>query len=300
MLYKKNIKWLTVGDIIAEDIYDGETLILKAGTILTMGSIIDIQTTGMEYVLVKQVPTTNKGNKIIDNSIKQAFTVEYLNEVFYEFLLKAGKSGRYHSILSSDDNYHFINDLFTSIMAKETVENIMSALKIWDMYSYEHSLDVFIIGSLWGKQLELSNIQEIATGFLLHDIGKIKIPRDILQKKGKLTFAEFEKVKKHPIYGAQLLCKLGFSEQICHLAKFHHLRVDGTGYPNNQPERLSKEVKMLMITDVFSALTLDRPYRKAFSTQDALEILISDKILFDKELLTSFTEFVYPDYSYIL
>lgn len=125
-----------------------------------------------------------------------------------------------------------------------------------------------------GEHLHLptGRLRLLAAGGLLHDIGKLSVPTEILQKPSRLTDEEFDIVQRHPADGRALLTELGgFHELVLDLVEHHHERVDGTGYPHGRHgDQLPLEVRILAVADVFDALTTDRPYRHACSAADAL------------------------------
>ncbi|MCU9613002.1 HD domain-containing protein [Caldibacillus lycopersici] len=292
-MYKKSVKWIAVGDQLAEDIYEGDTLLLKKGTILTLHQVFTLQCSTIEKVCVHEFPSTNTRWK--NDTSKYKYDSSYnFEKKLYEYVMTNLRNGRYQHFFQEEENYQLIKNNLLHIMTSSIIDNVLSALKIWDKNSFYHSIDAFIIGTLWLNKLGFDHLLEGSTGFLLHDIGKIKIPRDVLLKKEKLTEKEYEIVKMHVNFGEYLLKKFGFSGRICDMAMYHHHTLDGSGYPNtvcNHPEP-TLEIKALMIVDVFSALTLDRPYRKAYSNEEAIAILKQEKHKYDPQLLESFVQFI--------
>ena len=109
---------------------------------------------------------------------------------------------------------------------------------------------------------------------LLHDVGKLAISNRILDKPGKLTDAEFAKVKQHPVYSLEILQRAPCFAPIAALAANHHERIDGTGYPRGlAADELDMPMRALAVADVYEALTAERPYRAALPLERALEIL---------------------------
>ncbi|WKB37362.1 HD domain-containing protein [Terrilactibacillus sp. S3-3] len=154
----------------------------------------------------------------------------------------------------------------------------MDSLKQWDAYSYYHSVDdVFVLSTLLARHYRCESVNDFALGCLLHDIGKLGIPKSILLKKGKLTENEYAIVMEHTTYGYHLLKKIGFPERVCKLAHSHHERLNGKGYPDGLTfMQLDRDLKIVMVADVYSALTLSRPYRKPMHATKALQILLRD------------------------
>jgi HD-GYP domain-containing protein (c-di-GMP phosphodiesterase class II) len=127
-----------------------------------------------------------------------------------------------------------------------------------------------------GEELGLSpaRLRELATGGLVHDIGKLSVPNSILRKPSALTDEEFRVVQRHAEIGSRMLTDLGFSKAVTRLVLDHHERLDGSGYPRGLTgPMISLEARILAVCDVYDALITDRVYREAFSHEEAVEIL---------------------------
>ncbi|WP_456396923.1 HD domain-containing phosphohydrolase [Desulfurobacterium sp.] len=137
-------------------------------------------------------------------------------------------------------------------------------------------------------------VEDIYLASPLHDIGKIAIPESILGKKGKLTPEEWEIMKKHTIFGVEILkgTKIPLLKFASKIALYHHEKWNGKGYPEGLKEKeIPLEARITAIADVFDALTSVRPYKKAFSFEEAIKIVKSEKgKSFDPELLDVFIE----------
>ncbi len=140
-----------------------------------------------------------------------------------------------------------------------------------------HTRRVATLAVQIGEQLGLpaGRLRQLALGGLLHDMGKLSVPNEILCKPGRLTDEEFAEIKRHPVAGRELLRELGgFSALVLALVESHHERLDGGGYPNRVPAgELPLEVRVLTVADVYDALTADRVYREAWSSERALALL---------------------------
>lgn len=143
-----------------------------------------------------------------------------------------------------------------------------------DPTTHGHVQRVAVLAVQMGEHLHLpvGRLRLLAAGGLLHDIGKLAVPTEVLTKPARLTEEEFEVVQRHPSDGAALLSELGgFHELVLQLVESHHERIDGSGYPHGRvAAELPLEVRILAVADVFDALTADRPYRRAVSAFDAL------------------------------
>jgi HD-GYP domain-containing protein (c-di-GMP phosphodiesterase class II) len=125
-----------------------------------------------------------------------------------------------------------------------------------------------------GEELGLppARLRELATGGLLHDIGKLSVPDDVLQKPAALDDAEYALVQRHTVWGDSLLGRLGFSARVRLLVRDHHERLDGSCYPHGATS-LSLETRVLAVCDVYDALRSERVYREAWSHERALGLL---------------------------
>jgi putative nucleotidyltransferase with HDIG domain len=157
-----------------------------------------------------------------------------------------------------------------------TVRALLVRLSVKDDYTAEHTRGVALRAVQVGEELGLApvRLRELAVGGLLHDVGKLAVPNEILQKPGALTDEEFDVIKRHPEIGADLVRELGFSKQVARLVLDHHERLDSTGYPRGlgAPD-LDIETRILAVCDVFDALLSKRVYREAWRLEDALDLI---------------------------
>jgi hypothetical protein len=146
-----------------------------------------------------------------------------------------------------------------------------------DTYTEEHTRRVALLAVQVGEDLGLapSRLRSLATGGLLHDIGKLAVPDGILKKPGALTEDEFAVIQRHPEWGHHLLGELGdFPTSVKRLVLDHHERLDGSGYPRGLSEaQLDLETRILAVCDVYDALMSTRVYREAWTHDRAMDLL---------------------------
>jgi putative nucleotidyltransferase with HDIG domain len=145
-----------------------------------------------------------------------------------------------------------------------------------DGYTEGHTRRVALLAVRVGEELGFppARLRELAIGGLLHDIGKLSVPDEILQKPGALDDDEFEVVRRHPSRGDALLGELGFSRRVRGLVRDHHERLDGRGYPHGAAAAtLPLEVRVLTACDVYDALRSRRVYREAWDHERAIGLL---------------------------
>ncbi len=192
------------------------------------------------------------------------------------------------------------NSLVDSIMDNEAVALNIDTLKFSDEYTFQHSVDVATIAMLIAKNSDMSEaeIQKIGMAGLLHDMGKSKIPNEILNKAGKLTEEEFAIMKNHSVFGYQILKeKGGIPQEVLMGVLQHHEKLNGKGYPMNVAvDKIHPYAKILSIADIYDALVTERPYKKAFSQQDAIEMIMAMTDELDITFMRSFLGIVilYP------
>jgi HD-GYP domain-containing protein (c-di-GMP phosphodiesterase class II) len=160
------------------------------------------------------------------------------------------------------------------------VRALMVRLAEKDAYTELHTRNVALLAVQVGERLGLapSRLRELAVGGLLHDVGKLAVPDEILKKPGALTDEEFAEIRRHPAHGEELLRELGgFGPGVHRLVLDHHERLDGGGYPRGLgADELDLETRILTVCDVYDALISKRVYRDAWSPERALALLHSE------------------------
>jgi putative nucleotidyltransferase with HDIG domain len=165
------------------------------------------------------------------------------------------------------------------------VNALLARLASCDASTEEHTRRVALLAAKVGDELKLSaaSRRHLAVGGLLHDIGKLSVPIEILQKPGALTDEEFTAITRHPEDGRRLLEELGgFPVEVRRLVSDHHERLDGSGYPRGLArEELNIETRILAVCDVYDALVSDRVYRPAWTPERALALLHDEAHAYD-------------------
>ncbi|WP_313800181.1 HD-GYP domain-containing protein [Cytobacillus sp.] len=272
------------GTRLGKSIYqENGRVLLKKGTYLTESLIRKLMNFNVFTVYVED--EMSDGIEIVD-SIPEELRVEAMNVITEGLdeiaglnpskskLEQMAKSGR--AIRSMQKIY---KDILSSLTENRKALNLLATTKVYENHVYTHSLNVSIYACQLAIEngLPLKNIEEIGLGAMLHDIGKIYIPKEILNKPGKLTEEEYVQMQSH--------CELGFDHlkriheiplTVAHCALQHHERIDGTGYPRGlQNHEIHKYAKILSVADVFDAVTSHREYRPAMLPHQGLEILYS-------------------------
>lgn len=185
-------------------------------------------------------------------------------------------------LLSRINNLLKMRNLITQLESLENmVFSLVKSIETRDYYTATHSNHVSIISRNIGKELGLSQeeIEILKKGSLLHDIGKIGIPDQILNKKDKLIEGEFSYIIRHPVLGYDICNYLRLNPKVHDIIRHHHEKLDGTGYPYGlKGDKIDKLVRIVTIADIYDALTTNRPYREAKTNDEAISILRKEAI----------------------
>jgi HD-GYP domain-containing protein (c-di-GMP phosphodiesterase class II) len=283
---------------LAKTIYKGRQVYLTAG----QGNITkykdNLRRIGIEYIYVDD--EISKGIEIPDvvsdeTRIKCRVALQDTIERFAET-----------SILDISEVEPGLDTMLEEIVINEDVKLSLNDISIVDDYTFSHSVSVTVYGALLARKLGFNqeDIHKLATGLLLHDVGKTMLDPDILFKQGKLEEEEFEYVKSHTTLGYEALSRcFSLTESSRIISLSHHERLNGSGYPRGiSGEKLSPFVRIAGIADVYDALTSDRCYRPKWPASKAVDYLISRcGTEFDTDMVSTFVKqiAVYPNGSLV-
>ena len=179
----------------------------------------------------------------------------------------------------SETTNNVANELMETITENDAIAVDVNMLKVSDEYTFKHSVDVATISMIIGKKYGLSerDIHELGISGLLHDVGKSKIPNEVLNKPGRLTDEEFSLMKQHTLFGFEILKnRQEFSESILRGVLQHHEKLNGKGYPLGcSADKIHTYAKIIAVADVYDALVTERPYKKAFPNGVAVEMIMA-------------------------
>ena len=209
----------------------------------------------------------------------------------YKFILKPWQWDALLDVINeSMDRFNLVHSLRHSDEA--ALLSLAQAVELKDHDTRGHCERVAEYATIMTEALELSdeNKKHIRYGCWLHDCGKIGVPEKILNKKGPLDWEELQIVRNHSLWGAEVANQAKFHQEVINVVLHHHEQFNGEGYPAGlKGHNIPLEARIVTIADVFDALTTDRPYRKRFSREKAIQLLRTDEgVMFDPELVGIF------------
>ena len=266
-------------------------VLLNSGVVLTERFIHRLKMLGVPAVYIDDgfLPDIEINDVISEETRVQA--VARVKALLAEQERRRSPVGR--AIIGVKDLYSTVNDIIDELLSNRSLMVNMVDIRCLDEYTFGHSVNVCVLAIITGITMGFSRqkLFHLGMGALLHDIGKIGVPLEILNKPGPLTREEFEIVKKHCAYGAAILEKDRHAGPLCRLVALqHHERYGGQGYPAGLAgDEIHLFARITGMVDTYDALTADRVYRRAFPPHEAYEMIAaSGNYLFDFEVVKSF------------
>lgn len=207
---------------------------------------------------------------------------------------------RMGNAVNTDNCKPLVDDIVNSVDSNADALISLCRLKLADEYTYMHSVSVCALMVSLGRQLGLDDAtcRDAGMAGLLHDLGKAAMPQDILNKPDKLTDEEFTIIKSHPVRGYEMLLESGVdNERVLDVARHHHERMDGKGYPDKlDGEGISLIARMSAVCDVYDAITSNRPYKAGWDPAESITRMASWQGHFDPTVLQMFVKTIgiYP------
>jgi len=271
-------------DVLKEGMVLGRTIwneaghpLLKKDVVINDRIIQRLQELNMHYLYiddeisvgieVKETVPPAMRNKAV-STIKSSFqSMDGLNPVNASYILDQQSK----AIVS------IVDELLSAVTGNDEILTILTDAYLFDEYLYQHSFQVTLYSIAIAKELGYSaeDLRLIGIGALLHDVGKLMVPKEILTKPGRLSNEEFDTMKKHTRYGFDLLRNLhSISLLVAHCAFQHHERIDGSGYPRGLVDfEIHPFAKIIGVADVFDAVTTNRVYREKMLPSQGLAIV---------------------------
>lgn len=288
-----------VNDAFGHD--KGDELLQKAATVIRnacRSNDIVARWGGDEFVILLPKTSKEEAEKIV-NRVKELCSNELVNSIHvsisYGWATKAKPEDDILKVLKSAEDAMYKNKIIENEgMRGNTINTIINTLHEKNPREEKHSKRVSQLCQDIGRALGLSKIEvsRLKIVGLLHDIGKIAIEEGILNKPGKLSENEWEQIKKHPDIGYRILSTSYEMLELAECILAHHERWDGTGYPRGlKGEAIPRLSRIIALADAYDAMVSERPYRNAYSEEQALiEIQRNSGTQFDPEITSIFTK----------
>ena len=315
--------------IVADDVYTSDDkLVIPEGTVLTEDIIDSLKEYGVFAIKVdddgnnaaaENEKVTPAGDEALN---EQRQEIKNSAEQEHESFLKQVKESKEFEVFHSAfvDSVDNLKNVFSKVVMHNEqidgesilsdVENVVSkgrnsihildmlqCMRGYDDVTYVHSVNVALLSNMIGRivypDISDEELKVLTLAGLLHDIGKMMVPDNIIQKKGRLTLPEYNLVKTHVLFGNNILKGIdNLDPRIAEVAMRHHERCDGTGYPGGyKREQIEPFARIVAIADTYDAMTSDRAYRAAICPFDVIEMFEREGIVkYDVAFLLPFLE----------
>jgi HD-GYP domain-containing protein (c-di-GMP phosphodiesterase class II) len=329
---KLSVLNLRAGQVFTEPVYiEGNSLLVPAGIAIRKKDIDRLKSWGIDEVYTNGealVSTPDQTEGAVKSALSKGHTDSSKPKNHILSLPDVHENkGAYRTYKGLIEG---VGNLFTSISSglsvetrsidtiagrllqavREQREQIMGFILGGEVEGFElakSSVNTAILSTLIAIELRVPNhkILQITTGALLHDVGMLKLPKDIVEKKGGLSDAELQRIQAHPLYSYKIICKeLLYPEEVGVVALQHHERWNGEGYPRRiAGEAIELGARIVCVADAFEAMVSEKPYRNSMIGYQAMKNLLSDNSRrFDPEVLKAFikTMGIYPIGSIVL
>lgn len=288
------------GMMVATDTFDEMgRLIIPKDTKLDKDMIQKLESHSVFIIKILEGYVENVEQEIEGYYEKIGATKEFENfeKVFNQSVLKL--RNEFNDIVNEPDKIdeqellNGIQDIINANVNNNNMLDMLNCMRGYDDLTYVHCISVALICNVMAEWSGCSKAEkdEITIAGLLHDIGKLKIPKQIIVKPGKLTDAEYKVIKFHPRLGYEILKQSKVSDRIKKAALMHHERYDGKGYPNSLGgEDIDDVARMVAIADVYDAMTANRVYREGLCPFEVIDYLQRQMVAFDPKHLFPFLE----------
>lgn len=273
-----SINVLRAGMVVGRTIWNeaGHPLLQK-GVVVTDGIVARLKQLNIQYIYIED--RISYGIEI-EETVEPALRNKVVNKITESFRsVRELKSKQASFVLDQQSKVigNIVEDLLQSVLNSKEVLMVLTDAFMYDEYLYQHSFQVTLYSLAIGKEMGHSyeDLRLIGIGALLHDIGKLMVPREILLKPGRLTNEEYETMKQHTNQGFDLLRNLhSISLLVAHCAFQHHERLDGSGYPRGLVDaEIHPFAKIIGVADVFDAVTSNRVYREKLLPSQGMAII---------------------------
>lgn len=294
------IECVKPNSIIGKTLYDTDGRVLvRSGLALTKGIIEKIKNINILSIYIIDEYSSEEIEDTIKPELRQK-AILTIKQAFSNInrITVADKFSKKESVYFNNIE-NMANSLIENVLSNKSVLLSLVDIRTMDNYLYSHSVNVAVTSLILGIALKLQKrqLQYLCTGALLHDIGKVFVPKEILMKTDAFTPEETSMLEKHSTLGYKYLSDTyNLSAHTKMVVLQHHERPDGLGYPNKLAnEEISALSKIVSIADTYDALSAGRPNQKALFPSDVLEYLIANAgTMFDYDMVNTFCKIVIP------
>lgn len=271
---------LPVGKTLARDLFDATgRLLLPRGTILQSSHVQRLLRLDYHTVYINERDGPAGGKSALPTAYITA--VEGFRQVM-EILLQEGEANR-------DQVEETVEQLYPHVLETNNILSCLRNLRSRDEYTYQHSVSVSVLAIKLGQTMKIpaADLKALGTAGLLHDIGKCRIPLNVLNKPGQLDDDEWKLINCHPVYGYDIVKKMHFDDpRVALSVRQHHEHLDGSGYPEGRTAGdIHFFARIVAVSDVFDALTSERFYRRRVPMIPAIkEVMASTTGHLDPEI----------------
>lgn len=260
------------GEVLGKTIYTAEGLVLlRAGTVLTPEYIEALIRKGYTSIYLRDRLAPDAE---IDDAVTEQTRLK-ATAVAREALERASQG----QPVETEKVRSVVEDILREVEANAGLVVGLSNLRAYSEYTFVHSVNVCILSLLvaQGSGFSRGEMVKLGMGAILHDLGKLRVPREILDKPGALTETEFARIKEHPLHGYEIIKNNGDMHLLsAHVAFQHHEKMDGSGYPRSlKGTNIHQFGRIAAIADIFDAVTSDRVYRGKMPPHEAAALLLS-------------------------
>lgn len=299
-MQKISLANLQPGMVVGRPIFSSDgVLLLNTGTVLTEDFITRLIKIGLGSIYIK--------NSLLDDIEVPEVIREETRQKAVSLMQTSFDNLKKTASINVEQFEQAAKSIVDEVITNRQALIHLTDIRTYDNYTFGHSVNVCVLSTVTGLQLGYTpaQLQTLALGALLHDVGKAFVPIEILNKPGRLTEDEMAEMRKHSEKGFDVLRKQ--IDQIpllaAHIAFQHHEKQNGQGYPRGlDGDHIHEFAKIASIADVYDAITADRPYRGRMPAHDAYELIVAlSDIQFDPDILTTFLGniAIYPIGSFI-
>ena len=294
---------LTPGERLGMNIYNEQgNILLSEGLTLTQKMINRLVSLNIPFVYIQDSRTDDIMPKPPISVELRREAIQTIESTFLEIKNNVKVEGAFAIEKAAVKFTSLIRNILEELRESEELLTLLADVYTYDDYIFIHSFNVTLYTLALGMELKLQKkqLEILGLGAILHDVGKMLVPVEILRKPGKLTEEEFLQIQKHAEYGFQLIKGVyTISLIVANCAYQHHERLDGSGYPRGaKGDEIHYYGKIIAVADVFDAVTSNRVYRKGMLPHEGLEILYAGAgTKFDKRIIEAFRRSVavYPN-----